>query len=333
MQHEFDVLAHYAMDTFLETFELPANGKNNDLIGVRGKHRKYILKRHTSATYATADSIHYEARLLQYLAASDLPFAVPLLLRNRSGDIITETSRGIFSLTPFFDGRRLNAKSGHDVMLLGAAVGQLQTVLARHPAEKCDKPAGRALFTALLDFSAPHINPLMLTPSGIGLSAWDADLDDLFAWWRHHMAQVQTFVEQVYPQLPHQICHNDITPHNVLVENGQIVAILDFEFMTVAARALDVAMVLRMTMRTWENPQPIETAQHFFEGYQRWITLTDAEMSALPMLINLRAALPIIWWLGRQQAYDTIPTLMTYYRNLTRWFADNERLFLEQARA
>lgn len=73
----------------------------------------------------------------------------------------------------------------------------------------------------------------------------------------------------------------------MLVAAGRVSAVLDFEFATSAARALDVAMGLRMTIRVWENPEPWDEARRFCQGYTRWTTLTEAE--AMPWLMRLRA--------------------------------------------
>ncbi|MGB1285938.1 MAG: phosphotransferase enzyme family protein, partial [Aggregatilineales bacterium] len=133
--------------------------------------------------------------------------------------------------------------------------------------------------------------------------------------------------------LPRQICHNDITPGNILVQDDAIMALLDFEFITVAARALDIVMALRTTMRLWENPAPLDTVRHFFAGYNQVIKITPAEIEALPMLMRLRSALPIIWWLGQNQNLDNISTMIGYHQNMRNWLSTHEQVFLNCVRA
>jgi Ser/Thr protein kinase RdoA (MazF antagonist) len=111
-----------------------------------------------------------------------------------------------------------------------------------------------------------------------------------------------------------------------------VTAVLDFEFAAPAARALDVAMGLRMTMQVWENPEPWEAVRRFCRGYIHWMPLTEAEVTALPWLIRLRGAITVLWWLGRMGARGDagpIPTRIEYMRNFVRWLDRYEQRFVD----
>jgi Ser/Thr protein kinase RdoA (MazF antagonist) len=127
------------------------------------------------------------------------------------------------------------------------------------------------------------------------------------------------------------MCHNDVAPANILVDLDRVTAILDFEFAAAAARALDVAMGLRMTMRVWENPEPWEVVRHLCRGYTRWLPLSEAEIQALPWLIRLRGAITVLWWLGRRDE-PCDPSIVLerigYARNFATWLEQHERAFL-----
>jgi len=116
------------------------------------------------------------------------------------------------------------------------------------------------------------------------------------------------------------------------VDAGRVSAVLDWEFSTSAARALDVAMGLRMTMRVWENPEPWEAARRFCHGYTRWISLTEAEVRALPTLIRLRSAIPVLWSLGHPPvpgAGDRFLRGIQYLQNYVRWLDRHEEQFVD----
>lgn len=145
-------------------------------------------------------------------------------------------------------------------------------------------------------------------------------------------AGLQTFVAGPYRTLPWQLCHNDVTPGNVLIEGSRASAVLDFEFATPAARALDVAMGLRMTMRYWENPEPWPAIRHFCRGYRRHLSLTEAEVLALPQLLRLRSALPTLWWMGRTDARRDLSRALLcigYQQELARWLDRYEAQLVE----
>jgi len=190
---------------------------------------------------------------------------------------------------------------------------------------------GRPLFGELFHFPLPLRDPFTVTPEHIGLPDVPP-YDELLRWWREEAARLQLFVDGPYRDLPRQLCHNDITPANVLVDAGRVTAMLDFEFAAPAARALDVAMGLRGTMRVWDNSEPWDIVRHFCRGYARWMPLTRQDIDALPWLIRLRGAIAILWWLGHVTAVGEtgpIPERITYLRNFVRWLEDHEQRFVD----
>jgi hypothetical protein len=94
-------------------------------------------------------------------------------------------------------------------------------------------------------------------------------------------------------------------------------------------------MGLRMTMRYWENPEPWPVVQRFCRGYSRWLTLTEAEILALPWLIRLRSAIPTLWWLGRtdlRRDPSRVPLSLGYQQELGRWLERYGRQWVEVVR-
>ena len=179
---------------------------------------------------------------------------------------------------------------------MGTALGELQTILQARPAQQ-RRPM--ALFQSLLTYAQPRYDPLQLSAAQVGGSSDD---EDLWAWWRMEVTSLMAFVTNEYPSLPQQLCHNDFAPSNLLMRDGRVAAILDFEFACPAARALDVAMALRMIMQLDSNPtNPWAVAEQFCRSYAEWITLTPQEITAMPHLIGLRTAIPVIWALSKTE--------------------------------
>jgi Ser/Thr protein kinase RdoA (MazF antagonist) len=114
------------------------------------------------------------------------------------------------------------------------------------------------------------------------------------------------------------------------VANGRVRAVLDFEFAEPAARALDVAMGLRMTMRAWETPENWEAVRLFCRGYRRWMPLTEAEAIAMPLLLRLRSAIPVLWWLRWMSGPpENIVRSIEYLHNCVRWLDHYEERFVQ----
>jgi Ser/Thr protein kinase RdoA (MazF antagonist) len=319
-------LAAYDLKPPVRVIALPHQGINNTSAGIRTGGSDFIWKLHTG--YDDRAAIHYEHAVLHWLATAGLSFAVPVPLPTRAGDLLAADAKGWVSLTPWLPGRHLDPGRLDQVESFGAAVGELLGALQR---SSPPSRSGRSLFGSLFDFPPASLDPFTLTPERLGLP-YISPYAETLSWWRAEAAQLQTFLKGPYRHLPWQMCHNDLAPANILVDDDRVSAILDFEFAGPAARALDVAMGLRMTMRVWENPEPWDVVRHFCRGYTRWLPLTDAEVEALPWLIRLRGAITVLWWLGRPDLpCDPAVVLerINYARNFAGWLERHEPAFLE----
>jgi homoserine kinase type II len=299
--NEREMLAHlsdYALVPPVECARPADRGMNNGLVCVRTGAGEFYLRSYASLSYADPASISYENELLAWLAGRRLSFTVPVPIPARDGRLVVCGPSGPFALTRRIPGVRLDPERLDHVELLGAATGELQAALQGYPA--AHRP-GRSLFNALLHFPLPGCDPLTLTPRDLDLPN-AAPFEGLCKFWREEAAHLQTYADGVYRSLPTQLCHNDVTHNNALVDNGCISAVLDFEFATVTPRALDLAQGLRLTMRILDGPDPFAAARRFIGGYKRWVSLTDVEVQALPWLIRLRAALTVVWWLAQLPA-------------------------------
>lgn len=316
-------LAAYALPEPVHIAPLSESGLNNQMWSVEAAEESYILKQHTSTSYEDRASIAYEHRLLRHLVLQSLSFSLPVPLLTRSGETLCQTASGDFSLAHCLPGERL--KGSEHLTAFGSSLGELHLALATLPVES--RP-GRPLFERLFDFPAPSLNVMALTPQSLGIKDEPA-LRDLLDWWQEEAQALAAFAGGPYRSLPWQICHNDFTPNNVLVDQGRVSAVLDFEFTSPAARALDIAMALRMTMRIWDNPTPWFLVEAFFAGYRRWVHLTQAEIEGLPWLLRLRSSMSILWWVGRQQNLARVPSLIENQRTMVQWLSQYEEQFLE----
>lgn len=286
-------------------FVLEHAGLNNDNIGIQTGAGAFVARTHSSLSYRDVASIAYEHRVLDWLAAQDLSFAVPVPVPTRDGAPSYQGPCGWTVLTPKLPGSPL-ALATYDPALLGAATGELQVGLAG-----CQAGArpGRPLFGEIFRFGDPDVDALHLRPADAGLPA-DATHDALFGRWRDEAARLASFVAGAYRDLPWQVCHNDVTPNNVLAEDGAITAVLDFEYLTPTPRALDFVTGLRTVMDYWKNPAPWSEARAYCQGYARHVALSEAEIVAIPDLLRLRAAITALWWIGRAAATGTAGPLV-----------------------
>jgi homoserine kinase type II len=309
-------LAAYDLAPPISIARFPRQGVNNELLLVHTGEGALVLKIYRGAHRAA--SLDYEHRLLARLACAGLPFAVPAPLATRDGATRVRLGRRWATLAPYVAAVPFDASDLDHAALLGAALAMLHTSLVAIPPRP--RP-GRPLFAALFGYPPSRYSPLALAPAHLGL-AHDPHADELLAWWRAEAAALSAFVDGPYRALPHQLCHNDPAPANVLVAEGRVAALLDFEYACPAPRALDLAMALRMTMRVWENPDPWPAARAVLAAYLAGAPLTGAEARSIPALIRLRSAIPVLWRLGRMERPEDAQAVLrgiTFLRNATTW--------------
>lgn len=323
------ISATYGLEPPLQRFALPSSGLNNHTTGLRTGCGEYVLKLYRAPM--DEPSLDYEHALLRRAADAGLSFAVPAPLPARDGAFKVLTAGGWAVLTPFLrgscpefrlDNGRRPPRALAEAEALGAAIAELHVALAGDP--PVPRP-GHTLFDALFQFPPSSRAPLTLTPEQAGFPN-RAPFRELLAWWRAEAAELAAFVDGRYTLLPRQICHNDMSPANMLVAGGQITAVLDWEFATVAPRALDVAMGLRLVMQVWDDRAPWEYVARLAGGYNRYTRMTDAELAALPELLRLRNTIPGLWWLGGGGAggnTEHFHRRMLAMQQLSAWLREN----------
>lgn len=287
------LLKVYTLSPPVELFALPNQGVNNRTLGVRTGAGEFVWK--TYQTYADPVLLRYEHRLLLWLGAQQLPFDVPVPVQATSGDTLIPSSHGWQALFPRLLGSQPDPSERAMVETVGEGLGKLHAVLAHYSTESRPNMGSYGD----LHLVHPHIpDPYSLMPTDLGLHN-EQPYDRLLAWWRDELAELRTFIDGPYRALPWQFVHGDFALANTLCRDGQLTAILDFEFALLDARAIDVAAGLSSAIRLWENGEPLVMAQALCRGYARTAQLTGAEIAALPNLLRLREATSMVWWLGR----------------------------------
>lgn len=319
------LLAAYDLAPPVTVFALPAVGTNNRIRGVRTGAGDFVWKLYQ--TFDDPAPLRYEARLLDWLAGQPLSCAVPAPLPGRSGDTLYPTDGGWQALFPLLPGERPDHRDLAQVAAAGAGLGELHGVLARYPA----MPRPNIPSYGDLDRIHPAIPvPEALTSRDFGLSSEPAG-DHLLPWWRDHLRRLRTFIAGPYRALPWQMIHGDFALSNTLFRAGRLTAILDFEFASPDARALDIGSGLEFTLRYWDGATadklwPIAAA--FCRGYARHNTLTAAEIAAIPQLIRLRDTVSTLWHTGQRLVRGRggrNRSSLEHLRGTARWLEAHER--------
>lgn len=302
---------------------LGSAGVNNAVWLVRTGAGEFIWK--LIRTGADPASLRYEHRLLGELARQSPPFALPMPVPTRAGAtyaLLPDGAPGV--LLPRLPGRQIARHDPEEIALLGEASGMMVGALARLPARP------HPVLASYGDLARVHPrlpDPFTLAPADLGLPA-TAALAALCDWWRSALVTVAAFLAGPYRALPRQMAHCDFGPGNALIDDGRVVAVLDFEFAQPEVRAIDVAAPLVHVMRLWERETAaaLTMAAVFCRGFRRAATLSDAEIAALPDLMFLRDVVSTIWWLGRDLDAGIPPDIsrLTDLREFASWLGAHE---------
>jgi Ser/Thr protein kinase RdoA (MazF antagonist) len=102
--------------------------------------------------------------------------------------------------------------------------------------------------------------------------------------------------EGVYQSLPIQLIHGDLHYDNVLVLDGKVTALLDFESTSFDWRAMELAICLSKYAGE-EEPDAMFYFDDFINGFAKHGKLTKAEATAVPShpFVWTSWALPLLW--------------------------------------
>jgi Ser/Thr protein kinase RdoA (MazF antagonist) len=96
-----------------------------------------------------------------------------------------------------------------------------------------------------------------------------------------------------WASLRHSVVHGDANDHNVIVDAGRMVGLLDFGDMVYTATVCDLAIALAYAMQGEKGP--LTVAAQIIRGYQRCYPLTEAEQQALFPLILSRLCMSVCY--------------------------------------
>jgi homoserine kinase type II len=311
---EATILVHWPLALPVRVAPI-ASGINNTSFLVEAGSGTFVLKRYLDA--GVPQRVRFEHALLSALATHALPFAVPVPVRSRSGESIVVVEGGSIALFPLILG---HSPEHGDVAIAG--------------------PCGRALAALDATFAQLTLEPAISVSVVFGrLATVHPDVPNVPAAVHRHFhdrdeaKQLAALLERADREWarttsgwPHQLIHGDYFPPNVLVEEGKVSGILDFEFSGLGHRAMDFTVGLRafsVLNRDWDAGPAWPLVDAFATGYLGTLPLTKDELDAVPDLFRMWEASKFVHWLGRLElglaSFDDISERADRLRALNRW--------------
>jgi len=266
----------------------PGAGTNNTVWLVEAGGDRYVLRISQNARAAQVEAEH---RLLIALDRAGLPFRVPVPVGTPAGATTVETNAGPAALFGYLPGAAPDRGDLGHLRLAGQALAELDAALARLPAT-----------LAPVDWRKPldQVHPAVPCLDDLVDELERACPDHPGARW---LASSVPAAEAAYRRfcdtLPVQLVHGDYALSNVLIEDGRVSAVLDFEIAGLDLRANDLTAGLLQWAGDWWEPGGREQWVTFLRGYQGRLTLQPAELRALPDLLRLRDLGSVVWRSGR----------------------------------
>lgn len=308
-----DVLIQYWPRGGWTIFE-GASGWNNTTRYVRADGRKWVLR--VYETHRETDKVAFEHALLRSLGEMDLPFGVPCPIRARNGATYVVTQDGTERLAcvfPYLEGERPPERDRQAAAAIGTAAARLSIALAQV------QVVGEPQYPPYYELNLAH--PLC-SPDKV--AAFCAAPPEAFASEAERLnviGQALHEIRSMLPQLrelPHQLIHGDINHSNLLGENT-ITAVLDFEFCTWDARAMELAVIVAGLLSESEEHSDIDDLpliESMLRGFGESLRLSREEVEAIPILVRLRKLDVFLHFLGRfWDGVDNADVLLTQLRS------------------
>ncbi|HEY8613459.1 MAG TPA: phosphotransferase [Roseomonas sp.] len=234
----------------------------------------------------------FQTEALLHLEAADPDLPVPRMIGARDGAMaiphLAEDGRPcLLRVLTYLPGRPMTeaVASAGDLGILTARLNRALEGFA-HPADTrrllWDIREAPALRAFLDDVADPDLRAL----AAVALDRFEAE------------------AAGVLGALPMQVIHNDLNPHNVLVDAAdpaRLTGIIDFGDMVRAPRLQEVATACAYLLRPGDAPLAGPAA--FLAGYRTVLPLPEEQAALLPVLIATRMAMTVLitHWRARRQ--------------------------------
>ena len=310
-------------DELLDRWELPRPravvraeaGINNDTFFVSSGAGEHVLRLYSHLGVA---GIRFEHEILRRLLEAELPFRVPVPLATSHSDTVAldVDSARTAALFPRIPGVHLDEDQSEGVARAASAFATLD--LAFSTIDRTDSPAPS--FSGDLEAVHPAVSDLAQLGPAVGAPVMRL------------VARAAEIAQPTYASLPSQLIHGDFAFGNVLMRDGRVRGVLDFEFVGRDVRAMELAGGLALVVSKNAAGQ---LWRPYLRGYLSTLPLDPAEIAALPALALVHVAIVVVWWTGRWLQHEVSQESVTQHveRALAqeRWLDDHAKEVVAEA--
>lgn len=260
-----------------------------------GKKKVILLRRYN--ILKNKPQINFYLHLIQALELKSVP--VSHVLKNFNNEVLVEIEGGLYAAFDFIEANHF-VPTEKGFRAVAQATAQLHSALNQLESrcgdlvKEFEKKITGVYFTIVKDYSVndfeeiAHLISLKSVPTLL-----EQDLLIEFAFYKQLVSAIKARAEEARA-LPIKIVHSDLHPHNILMKDAEVRAIIDFDFIRMGQQARDAAMTMyrfgRQFLVDKEEPEIKVRAQNlrelFLNEYLITNPLTDKEVELMPLLLK-----------------------------------------------
>lgn len=286
------ILSSYDLGNFKDTQPISKGSVQTNYL-IQTSKGKFVFRYYENRS---KESVLFEANLIKYL--NDKKYLCPLIQENKNGDYVEVYKDKPFVLFEFIEGEHLKNPNESQKKQLIQKVAELQNVTKdfdspykqyrwNYNIELCKELAKKETEKLNTDYAREKLKWYLLELSNINLPE----------------------------SLPKGICHCDFHFSNILFENGQFKALIDFDDANYTYLTYDLATLINpfipsFDWNSWSNFRKEDDVFDFTEAkkvvteYIKHREVNEEEMKYLIDVFKLSIMLDCVWYFGRGDASD-----------------------------
>lgn len=295
---------------------------------------KYLLKRRAIGRDAI-DRVNFSHIVQKKLG--DHRFPVAGLVETVDGNTLVEHDGRIYELFHFINGHRFD-KSKPEAAESGRVLAHCHDILR----EFSEEPAVKKTSFHQIKTTKKTISEVVDVLSNYENKSSLEGMDETACYIGEQFDKAKFATESVgFSSLPTSVVHGDWHPGNMLYEDGEIVAVIDFDSLRIAQRITDIANgVLQFSMRmgtddvnNWPNSFRGHTIRSMVQGYNAFTVspLLPSELSIIPSLMKEALIVESVFHVHRTGSFGKIPgsDFLRMVERKLRWIDDKAERIIE----
>ena len=295
---------------------------------------KYLLKRRAIGRDAI-DRVNFSHIVQKKLG--DHRFPVAGLVETVDGNTLVEHDGRIYELFHFINGHRFD-KSKPEAAESGRVLAHCHDILR----EFSEEPAVKKTSFHQIETTKKTISEVVDVLSNYENKSSLEGMDETACYIGEQFDKAKFATESVgFSSLPTSVVHGDWHPGNMLYEDGEIVAVIDFDSLRIAQRITDIANgVLQFSMRmgtddvnNWPNSFRGHTIRSMVQGYNAFTVspLLPSELSIIPSLMKEALIVESVFHVHRTGSFGKIPgsDFLRMVERKLRWIDDKAERIIE----